>query len=69
MQEYDYMAERGHRYGVISTFFTTWVLKADGKGKMWISDAIANTATGSETQVSVSQVCAPQHVASSPTSI
>ena len=60
------MAKRGHRYGVISTFFTTWVLKADGKGKIWISDGIANNAIGSETQVSVSQVRAPQLVASFP---
>lgn len=53
------MAKRGHEFGLISTFFTTWVLKTNGAGKVWISDGIASTAAGCDTQVSVLQVCPP----------
>lgn len=53
------MAAWGHEYGLISTFFTTWVLRTDGKGKVWISEGIANSAVGSESQVSVTQVRVP----------
>ena len=56
------MAKRGHACGVVSTFFTTWVLKTDGRGTLWVSDGIAHSATGSDTQASVTQVCAPQHM-------
>lgn len=35
------MSRRGHLYGMISTYHHSWFLKADGRGALWISDAIA----------------------------
>ena len=43
------MAKRGDEYSLTSTFFTTWVLKADRKGKLWISAGIVNTAARRDT--------------------
>lgn len=58
LQELGYMSRRGHEFGVISTYFTTWVLKTDGKGILWISPGIDRAADASNsTEVTVTQVC------------
>ena len=57
------MAGRGHAFGLISTYLTTWVLKTNGEGQLWISAGIPHSAVGSDKQVSVTQVCALAHCA------
>ena len=58
------MSRRGHWLGLISTFHTTWVVKADGSGKVWVSPGIPNTANANETgEVTATQVGALQHIA------
>lgn len=59
------MSRRGHRLGLISTFYTTWVVKADGKGTVWVSPGIPHSADANETgEVTVTQVIARQRIAS-----
>ena len=58
VQALSYMASRGHPYGIISTYFTTWVLKADGKGTVWVSPAINYMTNGNcSGEVTVPEVC------------
>lgn len=58
VQALSYMASRGHPYGIISTYYTTWVLKADGKGTVWVSPGINYMTNGNRSgDVTVLEVC------------
>ena len=57
LQELGYMSRRGHLYGMISTYHFSWFLKSDGKGGLWISDAVGADARGGAEDVSVTEVC------------
>ena len=50
------MSRRGHLYGMISTYHHSWFLKADGKGTLWVSDAVGADAFGDAEHVSVTEV-------------
>lgn len=58
LQVLGFMARRGHRFAVMSTYHSTWVLKTDGTGSVWVSDAIEYAAPTVNLEVSVTQVCA-----------
>lgn len=51
------MSRRGHLYGMISTYHHSWFLKSDGKGTLWVSDAVGAHAQGDTEDVSVTEVC------------
>ena len=57
LQELGYMSRRGHLYGMISTYHHSWFLRSDGKGGLWISDAVGADARGGAEHVSVTEVC------------
>ena len=50
------MSRRGHKTGIISTYHHTWLLKTDGRGKVWISDAIPRERQGDAGLASVTEV-------------
>ena len=50
------MSRRGHKAGIISSYHTTWLLKTDGKGCVWISDPIAYDCAGTQDRASVTEV-------------
>lgn len=51
------MSRRGHLDGMISTYHHSWFLRSDGKGGLWISDAVGYDAPGGAEKVSVTEVC------------
>lgn len=51
------MSRRGHLYGMVSTYHHSWFLKTDGKGNVWISNAVGADARGDAGHVSVTEVC------------
>ncbi len=51
------MSRRGHLYGMVSTYHHSWFLKTDGRGNLWISDAVGADARGDAGHVSVTEVC------------
>ncbi|KAK9805493.1 hypothetical protein WJX72_001306 [[Myrmecia] bisecta] len=55
-QELGYMARRGHKTGIISTYHHTWLLRTDGLGRVWISNAIPKERRGDATHASVTEV-------------
>lgn len=57
LQELGYMSRRGQLYGMISTYHHSWFLKTDGRGNLWISDAVGANVYGGAEHVSVTEVC------------
>lgn len=55
-QELGYMARRGHKTGIISTYDHTWLLQTDGLGCVWISEAIPKDRQGDDKCASVTEV-------------
>ena len=50
------MARRGHKTGIISTYHDTWLLRTDGQGCVWISEAIPRDRQGNDRLASVTEV-------------
>lgn len=50
------MASCGHLVGAISNYVYFWLLRTDGTGNFYISDAIRYDAEGSDSVVSVTEV-------------
>ena len=50
------MSGRGHKTGIISTYFHTWLLLSVGEGCLKISPAIRHDTTGNPTTVSATEV-------------
>ncbi len=50
------MSRRGHKTGTITSYKHTWLLKTDGEGCVWISDAIPCHTKGSDSRASVTEV-------------
>ena len=50
------MSRRGHKTGTISNYVHTWLLKTDGKGRVWLSDPIPYDAIGTDSSTSVTEV-------------
>ncbi len=57
LQELGYMSRRGHPFGMVSTWETTWVFKTDKRGLLLISDGIPWNTRGDDSCVSVTEVC------------
>ena len=56
VQQYQYMAARGHVAGGVSTFYHTWAVQVDENGEIKISEPIRYDAAGTNTTVSVTEV-------------
>ena len=56
LQELGYMARRGHKSGIISTYEYTWLLETDGSGLVRVSDAIHCARQGDGSCASVAEV-------------
>lgn len=57
LQVLSYMSIRGHPYGIITTYFTTWVVKSDGRGTLWVSPGIDYMTNGNNnSEVTVTKV-------------
>ena len=50
------MSRRGHKTGIISTYFHTWLLNTDKKGCVFITPAVSHAKKGTSTRVSVTEV-------------
>lgn len=59
-QCYKYLSERGHAYGALSDYQSTWLLYADRKGTLLVSDAISCEQTSEPDSLSVTEVGDPR---------
>ena len=56
MQLYGYMLRRAHVTGILSTYANSWLLMADMKGGLQISDPVKCTQEATSDSVTVTEV-------------